>query len=70
MAFPVNDRQVQGLSSHADLGYKRVGSAHPGDFNIVNGDGSTHTLENKLEIDNLWNLVEIDDGGTVNVTDL
>ena len=72
VGFPVNDRQVEGPRSHADMqfGYLRVGSAHPGDFNIVNGDGSTHTLENKLEIDNLWNLVDIDDGQTVNVTDL
>ena len=70
VAFPVNDRQVAGLSSHADLGYKRVGSAHPGDFNIVNGDGSTHTVEIKLDIDALWNLVDIEDGRTVSLTDL
>ena len=73
VGFPVNDRQVDGpvgTRSHADLGHLRLGSAHPGDFNIVNGDGSTHTLENKLVIDSLWNLVEIDDGGTVNLSDL
>ena len=70
VGFPVNDRQVEGLRSHADLGYKRVGSAHPGDFNIVNGDGSTHTVEIKLDIDALWNLVDIDDGQTVSLTDL
>ena len=70
VGFPVNDRQVEGLRSHADLGYKRVGSAHPGDFNIVNGDGSTHTVEIKLDIDALWNLVDIEDGRTVSLTDL
>ena len=70
VGFPVNDRQVEGLRSHADLGYKRVGSAHPGDFNIVNGDGSTHTVEIKLDIDALWNLVDIEDGQTVSLTDL
>ena len=70
VAFPVNDRQVQGLRSHADLGFKRLGSAHPGDFNIVNGDGSTHTVEIKLDIDALWNLVDIEDGRTVSLTEL
>ena len=70
VGFPVNDRQVEGLRSHADLGYKRVGSAHPGDFNIVNGDGSTHTVEIKLDIDALWNLVDIEDGQPVSLTDL
>ena len=70
VGHPVNDRQVEGPRSHADLGHLRLGSAHPGDFNVVNGDGSTHTIENKLEIDALWSLAEIDDGATVDVTEL
>ena len=78
VAFPVQDRDVMGAQgvpanqdrSHNNRGNFRVGSAHPGDFNIVNGDGSTHTIENELAIDTLWNLVDIDDGGVVNVTDL
>ena len=70
VGFPVNDREVEGPRSHTALGYKRVGSAHPGDFNIVNGDGSTHTVEVKLDIDALWNLVDIDDGETVDLTNL
>ena len=71
VGFPVNDRQVMGPRSHATPASKqRMGSAHPGDFNVVNGDGSTHTLENLVEIDALWNLVDIDDGRTVDVTGL
>jgi len=68
-ALPVGDRDIDPANTrgHGALGFQRLGSAHPGDFNAVLGDGSTHTFETKLDINALWDLVQIDDG---NVTDL
>jgi len=71
VGYPVGDRLIEGPRSHANPDSdKRLGSAHPGDFNVVLGDGSTHSLDTNIEIDALWNLVDVDDGNTVAIGDL
>ena len=67
---PLSDRSLVGIDSQAQNGFSRFGSAHPGDFNVVLADGSTHTLETLIDGPTLGNLVQIDDGGVVNVLDL
>ena len=69
-ALPVGDRENEGSRSHDTLGYQRLGSAHPGDFNVVFADGSTHSFETKLNVDLLINLGNIADGNTVSIEDL
>ena len=68
--FPVSDRVLQGLNGHSNFGFRKFGSAHPGNFNAVLADGSTHSLDNQLDSDRFRNLISIDDGQTVNVEDL
>ena len=69
-ALPVGDRENQGTRSHDNLGYQRLGSAHPGDFNVVLADGSTHSFETKLDVNLLINLAGIADGTVVSIEDL
>ena len=67
---PIADRQDKGVNGHGTLGFLRFGSAHPGNVNIVLADGSTHSIDNQLDPAEFSNLVDIDGGTVVSVTDL
>ena len=69
-ALPVGDREIEGSRGQSTLGYQRLGSAHPGDFNVVLADGSTHSFETKLDVNLLINLANIADGNVISIEDL
>jgi len=69
-ALPVSDRVLRGLNGQANNGWQKFGSAHPGNFNAVLADGSTHSLDNQLNDVGFENLINIDDGSVVNIEDL
>jgi len=62
---PVADRVEDGLNGQSDNGFRRFGSAHPGNFNLGLADGSTHSADLQLDLTALANLVQIDDGEVV-----
>ena len=68
--LPLNDAVLEGLNGQSNFGYRKFGSAHPGNFNAVLADGSTHSLDNQLDRGNFSSLIDIDDGQTVNIEDL
>ena len=49
---------------------QRLGSAHPGTFNAVLADGSTHGISVDAALSSLWYLADRRDGEIVNVKDL
>ena len=67
---PIEDRQDKGVNGHGTNGYLRFGSAHPGNVNIVLADGSTHSIDNQLDEEQLAELITIDTGGVVDVNNL
>ena len=67
---PIEDRQDKGANGHGTNGYLRFGSAHPGNVNIVLADGSTHSIDNQLDEEQLAELITIDTGGVVDVNNL
>jgi len=49
---------------------ERLGSAHPGTFNAVLADGSTHGISIDAALSSLWFLTDRSDGEIINVKDL
>ena len=68
--LPIADRQDRGVNGHGTTGFLTFGSAHPGNVNIVLADGSTHSIDNQLDPESFANLIDIDGGTVVSVTDL
>ena len=70
VAVPLADRVEDGLNGQSNDGFRRFGSAHPGNFNLGLADGSTHSADLQLDLTALANLVQIDDGEVVSVNEL
>ena len=68
--LPIADRQDRGVNGHGTNGFLTFGSAHPGNLNIVLADGSTHSIDNQLDPNNFAELINIDNGGVVDVNSL
>ena len=68
--LPIADRQDRGVNGHGINGFFTFGSAHPGNVNIVLADGSTHSIDNQLDEEQLAELITIDTGGVVDVNNL
>ena len=49
---------------------QRLGSAHPGTFNAVLADGSTHGVSTEAALSSLWFLTDRSDGEILNIKDL
>ena len=51
-------------------GNEQFGSSHPGAFNVVLADGSVHSLAYSIDPKLLKSLGDLDDGGTVNLSEM
>lgn len=69
----IPDNQLENVPINSNLGYRMdigFGSAHPGSVNAVLGDGSTHSIDQNLQLDRIYQFGHRSDGTVINVKDL
>jgi hypothetical protein len=68
--WSVAEKIIQdGEQGNGNAGNRAFGSAHPGNFNVVLGDGSTHSFSSTIEVLPFYQVSHRSDGWVVDINE-